>query len=295
MKVFLTGGTGFVGGAVARALRRRGHAIRALVRDRAHACDLADQGAELVEGDVVDAASLHDAPRGCEAAIHLVGIIREKGRYTFEAVHARGTTNVLTAAREAGVRRVVQMSALGARPDGTTYHRTKHEAEVHVRRAGIPFVILRPSLIFGRGSPVVQLWLRMVRLAPVVPVLGDGRYRLQPVFVDDVAAAFVRAAERHELPDGVYEIAGPEVLTYDEVLDLVAEAMGKRIRKLHIPLAIVWPPVRLAAALRLPAPIAPHELQMLLEENVATDTGNALADVFGLEPRSFREWLREAA
>ncbi|MGH7545982.1 MAG: complex I NDUFA9 subunit family protein [Gemmatimonadota bacterium] len=295
MKVFLTGGTGFVGGAVARALRRRGHAIRALVRDPARARDLGEQGAELVKGDIVDAPSLRDATRGCEAAIHLIGIIREKGRYTFEAVHTRGTTNVLAAAREAGVRRFVQMSALGAKSGGTEYHRTKHEAEERVRRAGIPFAILRPSLIFGRASPVVQLWLRMVRLSPVVPVLGDGRYRLQPVFVDDVAAAFVRAAERSELTDGVYEIAGPEVLTYDEVLDAVAQAMGKRIRKWHIPLAIVWPPVRLAAALRLPAPIAPHELQMLLEENVAAEPANALADVFGLEPRSFREWLREAA
>lgn len=295
MKVFLTGGSGFVGGAVARALRRRGHAIRALVRDPAGAGDLAGHGAELVRGDIIDAASLRGAPAGCDAAIHLVGIIREKGPYTFEAVHERGTANVLAAAREAGLRRFVHMSALGARPEGTAYHRTKHQGEDHVRRAGVPFVILRPSLVFGHGSPVVRMWIRMVRASPIVPVLGDGRYRLQPVFVGDVAAAFVRAAERADLGDGVYEVAGPEVLTYDEVLDAVAQAMGKRIRKLHIPLALVWPPVRVAAALRLPAPIAPHELQMLLEENVAAEARNVLRDVFGIEPRPFREWLREAA
>jgi NADH dehydrogenase len=133
----------------------------------------------------------------------------------------------------------------------------------------------------------------MVRASPVVPVFGDGRYRLQPVFVRDVAAAFVLAAERTELGDGIHELVGPEVLTYDEILDAVANALGKRIRKWHVPLALVWPPVRCLAALKLPTPIAPHELQMLLEENVATTPGNALRDVFGLSPRPFREWLSE--
>lgn len=292
MKVFLTGGTGFVGGAIAAVLRRRGHAIRALVRDPAAAAGLDALGAELVPGDVTRPDGVLDGARGCEAAIHLVGIIREKGPYTFEAVHVRGTENVLEAARRAGVRKFVQMSALGAKPDGTAYQRTKHEAEGRVRRAGLPHVIVRPSLIVGRASPVVRMWVRMVRWSPVVPVLGDGQYRLQLVAVEDVAEAFVRAAEREDLREGTLELGGPEKLTYDDVLDRVAEAMGKRIRKWHVPLGLVRPAVRTAAALRLPAPITPTELQMLLEGSVVAGEANALRDVFGLEPRSFRDALR---
>lgn len=295
MKVFLTGGTGFVGGAIVEELRRRGHTVRALVRDRSLAGHLAAKGAELIEGDIIRPATLARAADGCDAAIHLVGIIREKGPYTFEAAHVRGTANVATATRTAGVRRFVHMSALGAKPEGTTYHRTKFAAEAEVRRSGLPYVIFRPSIVFGEGSPVVRIWFRLVRASPIVPVFGDGQYRLQPVFVRDVAAAFVQAAERPEMEEGIYELVGPEILTYDEVLDAVANSLGKRIRKWHVPLTLVWPPIRLAAALRLPAPIRPHELQMLLEESVASAPRNALRDVFGLEPRSFREWLSEVA
>lgn len=292
MKAFLTGGTGYVGGAVASELARRGHAIRALVRSPGSAQELRERGAELVPGDITRPESLAGAAEGCDAAIHLVGIIREKGRYTFESVHVQGTAHVLEAARSAGVRKFVQMSALGAKPQGTAYQRTKFEGEERVRRSGLPHAILRPSIIFGRGSPVVRMWLRMVRWSPVVPVLGDGRYRLQLVYVGDVAAAFVRAAEREDL-QGTFEVAGPEKLTYDETLEAVADAMGKRIRTWHIPLGVVWPAVRGAAALRLPAPITPLELQMLLEENVAEGEGNDLRQVFGVEPRSFQGWLRE--
>ncbi len=124
-------------------------------------------------------------------------------------------------------------------------------------------------------------------------MIGDGRYRLQLVAREDVAAAFVRAAERDDLRDATLELVGPERLAYDEILDLIAESMGKRARKWHVPLGAASALVRVAAALRLPAPVTPEELQMLLEESVVEGEGNALRDVFGWEPRSFRSWVKE--
>lgn len=293
MKVFLTGGTGYVGGAVAQELSRRGHAIRALVRRPARAPALRDLDAELVTGDLTESRELAGSARGCDAVIHLVGIIREKGRATFEAIHVQGTEHVLQAAKDAGVRKFVHMSALGARPEGAAYHRTKFEAESRVKGSGLPYAVFRPAIIFGRDSPVVQLWLRMVRWSPVIPVFGDGRYRLQLVALPDVAAAFVRAAEREDLRDATLELVGREMLAYDEILDAIAEAMRKRIRKWHIPLSFARPPIRIAAALRLPSPVTPDQLRMLLEENVAQEEGNALREVFGIEPLSFRRWIEE--
>ncbi|MBI4512964.1 MAG: complex I NDUFA9 subunit family protein [Gemmatimonadetes bacterium] len=295
MKVLVTGATGFVGGAIAEELAKRGHAIRALARHAAKAGRLRELGAEFTPGDIAGPATFAGALRGCDAVIHLVGIIQEKGKASFQRIHVDGTANVLQAAKAAGVRKFVHMSALGANPHGTAYHRTKYEAEVLVKGSGICYAIFRPSIIVGRESPVMRLWVRMIRRAPVVPVLGDGRYRLQVVALRDVARAFVEAAEREDLRDATFELVGPEKLSYDEILDVLAAALGKRVRKAHIPLGVVSPAVRFAAALRLPAPITPDQLRMLLEENIAEGEGNALREVFGIEPLSFRDVVREVA
>lgn len=295
MRVLVTGATGFVGSAIAQELTRRGHAMRAVARHPERARRLRALGAEFIPGDVTEPATLASAFRGCDAVIHLVGIIQERGRATFQRVHVEGTANVLRAAQDAGVRKFVHMSALGAKPHGTAYHRTKFAAEQLVKDSGIAHVILRPSIIVGRDSPVIRLWVRMIRWAPFVPVLGDGRYRLQVVALRDVACAFVQAAEREDLRAAIFELVGPDPLSYDEILDILAGALGRRIRKVHIPLGMIWPGVRLASALRLPAPVTPDQLLMLLEENIAQAEGNALRDVFGMAPLSFRDFVRELA
>ena len=296
LRIFLTGGTGFVGGHVARALAEHGHEIRALVRDResARAGQLRELGADLVLGDVSRGQTLSGAIKDCDVVIHLVGIIKERSPHqTYERVHTRGTIHVVEAAKSAGVKKFIHMSALGARADGTAYQRTKFEGEEAARRSGIPFVIFRPSVIVGHGGEFTLLLLRVVRLLPITPVIGDGRYRLQPVDVRDVAEAFVLAAERDDLSDVTYDIAGPHKLTYNRIIEIVCEELGYKRRRLHIPLRMVRPLAEIASNWRLPAPITSEQLAMLLEENVVRGEENALRDVFGLEPRSLRSLLRE--
>jgi NADH dehydrogenase len=291
--VFLTGGTGFVGRHIARRAVARGHRLRALVRAPGAAKELQELGVELVGGDITEPVRLDDALDGCDAVIHLVGILREKPPgATFEKVHTRGTIRVLDAARRAGVTKFIHMSALGARPDGTAYHRTKFEAEQVVRRSGIAHVIFRPSIIVGPGGEFVNLLLRVVRYSPVTPVIGDGRYRLQPVDVEDVAAAFVQAVERGDLRDACFEIGGPHKLTYNRILDVLCEEFGLRRPRLHLPLPLIWPLVQFASNWRLPTPVNSDELTMLLEESIVPGEGNVLRDVFGLEPTSFRSVLQ---
>lgn len=290
--VFLTGGTGFVGGYVARRLRDQDHRVRALVRSLDRSTSLTELGVDVVVGDITQPKSLDEAVDGCDTVIHLVGIIREKPPATFEAVHTRGTLRVLEAAERCGVKRFVHMSALGAREGGTAYQRTKFEAEELVRRAAIPGLIIRPSLIVGPGGDFIELLMGILRVTPVVPVIGDGQYRLQPTDVEDVARAFVQAAGRSDSLQGSFDIGGPHKLTYNRLLDIICEEFGWRRRRLHFPIGLVRPFVDLASNWRLPTPISSQQLTMLLEENIIPGDRNALRKVFGIEPTTLRSVLQ---
>ena len=293
MKIAITGATGFVGKAVLRRLLRRGHEVRALVRQQNRAGRLRDLGAvECVTGSLDDQDALRALVAGTDAVIHLVGVIVEKGSQTFQRVHVEGTERLAATARAAGVPRFVHMSALGARPDAgaTSYHRTKAAGEDAVRGAGPAHVILRPALIAGAGNVPLAMMVKFIRFAPAVPVVGDGRYLLQPIWIEDVAEAFAVAAERADLA-GTFDIAGPEQLSWDRMLDEMETALSVRRIRLHVPL----PVVRMGALAGLVAPdlapITPEQLQMLLEGNVTS--ANAVATTFGVTPRSFAAVARE--
>jgi uncharacterized protein YbjT (DUF2867 family) len=249
-------------------------------------------GVECVAGGLDDESALRTLVTGADTVVHLVGIIVEKGPQTFQRVHVEATERLVAAAQTADVPRFVHMSALGARfdADATAYHRTKAAGEDAVRRAGLAHVIFRPAFISGAGNVPLAMMVRLIRFAPVVPVVGDGRYLLQPIWIEDVAEAFAVAAERADLT-GTFEIGGPEQLSWDQMLDALEKALSVRRLRLHVPL----PLVRLGALAGLVAPdlapITPDQLQMLLEGNVTS--ANAIATTFGVTPRSFAEVARE--
>jgi uncharacterized protein YbjT (DUF2867 family) len=291
-RIFVTGGTGFVGKYVIRALLAQGFLVRALVR---HGSERDLQGFESIErvpGDVLKSDALAASVEGCAAMVHLVGIIREhRSRgITFEALHTRATQNMLAVARAAEVKRFVHMSALGARPDARArYHRTKWAAEQAVRASGLDWTIFRPSVIFGRGDELVTMLATMVRRLPVVPVLGDGRYRLQPIAVEQVADGFARAARTQRSVGQVYGVAGAADYPFVEILDRIGRALGRpHVRKLHLPLG----PVRAATSLFQALPFFPltrEQITMLEEENV-TDPTAFYAD-FGISSEPFEVGL----
>lgn len=293
MLIFLTGGTGFVGRAVARAVRARGHRLRCLVRPGSEGRFAGDPGVEPVPGDVTRPEGWAASVRGADAVIHLVGIIREVPRrgVTFERLHAEATAHAVEAARRAGVGRYLQMSALGVRPGARArYHQTKWRGEEAVRGSGLGWTIFRPSVIFGPGDGFVSLLARLVRFFPVVPVVGDGRNRLQPVAVEHVAEGFARALEAPAAVGQTYEVGGPRAYTFDELLDLVGLALGRRrVPKLHHPLGLMAPLVRLLEP--IPAfPLTSDQLLMLQEDNTC-DPG-PFYRAFGLEPLDFLDGIR---
>ena len=261
MRVFVVGGTGFVGQEVVRLLLARGHTPLVLAR-RSRPLP---EGAVLVEGDI--SREVPDL-EGVEAAIYLAGIIRERGQ-TFRAVHVEGVRNLLRAMERAGVGRLLHMSALGARPEAPSrYHRTKAEGEALVRQSGLSHAIFRPSLIFGPGDEFFGRVLRGLVCAPLpfVPLIGDGGFPFRPVYVGDVAEAFVGALERGL--EGTYDLVGPKEYSFRELLQLVMEVLGRRKPFLSLPL---WLMDRLVPLLS-PLPISPLTLDqylMLKEGNTA--------------------------
>ena len=288
----MTGATGYVGAEVVRRLLRRDHEVRVLVRRPERAGPLGDLGVELVAGGLDNPASLRNLVEGTTAVLHLVGIIVESGLQTFDAVHVLGTQSLLAAAREAGVSLFVHMSALGARSDAaaTKYHRTKCQGEEAVRASGLPHVIIRPSLIAGPGNAALGMMVNMIRFSPVLPVIGDGRYQMQPVWIGDIAEAFALALERPDLR-GTFDLGGEDRLTYHQVLDHLETALGVRRRRVSVPVGIARFAAVAGTALPNLAPITPEQLQMLLEGNATAD--NAIESRFGIRPRRFAEVARE--
>lgn len=299
MRVFVTGGTGYVGSGLLPALLEQGHEVTCLVRKSGTLPPAAvgHPSVRTVAGDLLTPASYAGAVAECDAVIHLVGIIREapaKG-VTFDNIHVRGTKELLEACREARFaeqgKRFIHMSALGARAGASTdYFRTKWEAEQLVRGSGIPYVIFRPSVIFGPGDEFVNQLAGLVRL-PVTPVIGDGRYRLQPVALRTVADVFVKALE-HSGVNTAWDAGGPEQLAYNDLLREIAAAMGRsRVRLLHQPLWLMRPVIR--ALERFPFfPITTNQLAMLLEENICRE-GTPFYEAFQTKPVRFADGIRE--
>ncbi len=292
MLVAITGATGYVGSAVVRKVLRRDHDVRALVRRADRAGPLQDLGVALVEGDLADAAALERLVDGAGAVVHLVGIIAEQGRQRFDAVHVGGTRALVAAARHARSPLVVHMSALGARADtgATRYHRTKWEAEEVVRASGLAHAILRPSIVAGAGNAPLRMMADMIRLSPLVPVIGDGRYEMQPIWLGDVAEAFALAIERPALR-GTFELGGAERLSYHRMLDELEKALGVRRPRVRVPVGIARFAALAGTALPGIAPITPGQLQMLLEGSTTAD--NAIETRFGITPRPFADVAAE--
>jgi uncharacterized protein YbjT (DUF2867 family) len=295
MTVLVTGGTGFVGGHVVQALRAEQRPVRALVRDPRKGAGLAGLGCELVSGDVTDPQSLRAAAAGCDTIVHLVAIRRGRPA-DFERVMTQPTRDLVAAAREAGVRRFVLMSAAGTSEQtagAVPYFRAKWQMEQIVRESGLEHVIFRPSFVFGPDGGVLPLFIRQVRYSPVTPVIGAGLHRVQPIWADDVAAFFAAALDHPAAANRIFELGGPDVVSWNELYERIAKVLGKRRRRLNIPSGLL----RAGAGLteRLPgAPVTRDEIAMIeIGDNVIANPD--AVETFELPLVPLDEQIRRAA
>jgi NADH dehydrogenase len=296
VKVLVTGGTGFVGPKVLYALRVREHEVRALVRRPERAKTLERWGCELVQGDVTDVDSLRRAAEECEAVVHLVAIINGSDE-DYDRVMIGGTENLLAAAKDAGARRFVLMSALGTNEQNrelVPYFRAKWAMEQAVGAADLEHVAFRPSFVFGKDGGVLPMFVRQVKLSPLTPVVGDGTSRLQPIWVEDVASFFAQAVDAPGAAGRTFELGGPEAVTWNELYDRMKKVLGVRRGTIHLPVGLVRAGAFVAE--KLPgAPITRDQLTMLAEggDNVC-DNGPAL-ETFDVDLVRLDEQIRRAA
>jgi uncharacterized protein YbjT (DUF2867 family) len=273
--ILLTGATGTVGSALLRRLTADGRPVRALVRDQRR---LGDQRVrvQIALGDLAHPPSFRNALRGVDTVVHLAASIRDQPGASIEELNAMATLRLVRAAERAGVKRFVFFSAMNAHHHSRTrFFRAKALAEEAVEASSLDSTVFRPSIIYTPGDPWLTLLDRLSRL-PAVPVSGSGRALYQPVWADDVADAVVNALSS---ANSTYELAGPEVLSYNDIVRAVLRASHRRRRLLHVPLPVVRASLRILR-------FATWEEAELLEESMVTERGTADIEQLGVHPHS---------
>lgn len=301
MKVFLTGSTGYVGRQVVRDLIAAGHAVVCLVRPGSEGKlprEVAGR-VDIVRGDILETKTYRDRLQSCEAIINLPGLLREFPRrgITFEGVHYAGPVRLIDEAKKANVARFIHMSALGVRQDAIPkYQETKYRAEEYLKSSGLRWTVFRPSLMFGNEKEGLMNFMSVLKdllnIAPLfVPVLGSGNYRFQPVAVQDVSQGFVRALVNESSVGKIYDVAGPDRYTYNELLDVVSYITGRNKIKFHQPMFLMKIAASMFGGYSF-FPVSRDQITMLEEENISDRWEDFFRD-FGFAPRRLMEHVHE--
>ena len=290
--VTVFGGGGFVGRHTVRALARQGHRVRVAVR-RPHLVPelrvMGDVGQiELVQANIRNADSVTRALDGATAVVNLVGVLYASGKQTFTAVQAEGPATIAALAAREGVTKFVQMSAIGANPKSSAaYARSKAAGEAAVRAAIPGATVLRPSIVFGPEDDFFNRFAAMAAVSPVLPLIGGGKSRFQPVYVTDVAAAITAVLSQPALAGATYELGGPSTYSFRELLELIVRETGRHPALVPVP----WPLAGLigmvgdlqAAVLPIPPVLTSDQVRLLRSDNVVAAGAPGLA-ALGITP-----------
>jgi uncharacterized protein YbjT (DUF2867 family) len=290
--ILLTGATGFIGRRLAGLLIGRGYAVRCLVRDAARARALLPPEAELAQGDMTDAASLRAAAAGAAAVVHLAALKSDEP--DIAAVNVGGARNLVEACKGAGVRRVINVGSQAARlARRGPYGDTKGRSDEILNASGLEVTTLLPSVVYGPGDPgVFGKLARMTSSSPVVPVIGDGRSRYQPVHVDDVCSVIEGCLREPKTAGKTYSLGGPEQITLEGLIDLVAARQGKHPLKLHLPGPLAMLIARALAVVFASPPLSRSNVLGAIQSVPDADyTG--IFTALGLKPRAIAEGLKD--
>jgi uncharacterized protein YbjT (DUF2867 family) len=295
VRVLVTGATGFVGPKVANAIVDAGHDVRVLERRTGAAERAGVRAQDAVRGDMTDAASLRQAAEGQDVVVHLVAI-RQGAAEQFQRVMIEGTRNLL-AACDAGVKRFVLMSALGTSEqtkDLVPYFNAKWQEEQDVKGSGLEYVIFRPSFVFGPEGGILPTFAKLARLSPVTGIVGSGRQRIQPIWIDDVAAYFAAAVDRPDAANQTFEVGGPDAVTWDELWQRLRSVLGIRRRPtIHLPVRLMRIPATVTERLPGRIPLT-RDLLTMLEAGDNVVSNDLAVRTFGIPLMPLDEQLRRS-
>lgn len=295
MRILVTGGSGVIGESAVRELHEAGHEVRVLSRhaDRDRASWPAE--VEAWTGDVADDRSIRGAADGCDAVIHVAGIIQEEPpETTFQAVNIDGTRYITMEAERAGVRKLIYVSSLGAERGKSAYHRSKAVAEEVVQAYSRDWLVLRPGAVYGPGDEHLSVLLRMVQTLPVVPTIGGGEQKFQPVWHEDFARVLRAAVERDDVRCRRLDVAGTELTSQKDLIARLRRITGREPIAAPVPDILAEWGLKALDAIGVELPLSEAQLEMLVEGNVIPPgSPNALTDVFGLEATPLDEGLRK--
>jgi nucleoside-diphosphate-sugar epimerase len=297
MHVLVTGGTGVIGKPVVDRLVDHGHTVRLFSRGAEHDAAQWSGRVEAHTGSVSDPDAVRGSAEGCEAVLHIAGIVAEHPpEVTFEKINIGGTRLLVEEAERAGVRRFVYVSSLGAEHGESDYHRSKRAGEDCVRGFSREWLICRPGNVYGPGDALISLLLKLVRALPVLPVIGGGDQPFQPVWAADLATALAGAVERDQPVRQALCLAGREQTTLHQLIEVFGEITGKHPLRIPVPEWLAQVGTEAAAAVGIDFPVKPDQITMLREGNViAPGETNALTEVYGVEPIPLREGLAALA
>jgi nucleoside-diphosphate-sugar epimerase len=296
MKILVTGGTGVVGTGTVTELVRRGHHVVLVAR---HADDEVRQwpsGVTAAQGDVGDATSIHGRAEGCDAVLHITGIVEETSpEATFERVNVGGTRNMIAEAQRTGVDRFVYVSSLGADKGDSAYHRSKRAGEELTRQFRGNWTICRPGNVYGPGDEQISVLLRLVRgPSPIVPKVGDGQQTFQPLWWEDAASALAQVVERSDLAGQDLDLAGTDVTSQNDLLERFHRITGRNVQGIALPEFVATLGAKIVSAIGWDINFTDDQLQMLREGNViAPGRPNALVTTLGITPTPLDTGLRE--
>jgi uncharacterized protein YbjT (DUF2867 family) len=297
MRVFVTGATGFVGPAVANAIADAGHELRVLERKPGAWSKAGIRCQAAVQGDVTDSETIRRAVQDIDVVVHLVAIRQGKPK-EFERVMVGGTRNLLAAAKEAGVRRFVLMSALGVTEQTkglVPYYGAKWTEEQDTKASGLEHVIFRPSFIFGRDGGILPTFKKLTKLAPVTGIIGSGEQKIQPIWIDDVGVYFAQAIDKPEAANQTFEVGGPDVVSWNEFWQRLRAQLGIRRRPtMHLPTGLMKIPAVVTERLPGSIPLTRDLLKMLEAGDNVVSNDDAIR-TFNLSLVPLDEQLRRAA
>ena len=300
MKVFITGGTGFVGSVVAEKIKSSGASVTLLERNKKKIPHLKELGFEVFEGTLEEksAVSAFLSSNKFDAAINLIGIIRSLPDFSFQKVHVDYVNALLELAKESGIERFIHMSALGAAENSDSeYFSTKYEGESLVRNSGLKWTVFRPSLIFGNNAGFFDDLIDLVKTRAFVPIIGTGETKFAPIDVFSVAEAYNNALYNEKTINKVFQLCGPDTFTFEGMIDLIMEISPPKKLKIHAPSFIAEKSLnfieKLSSSLSKNTPITSDQIRMLKYDNICEGDMGGPDELFGLKRTHLKGWLNE--